>query len=89
MISDDHYVFADDDGANFVHATHADAVRAQALEIEQTERDQSNKIAAGTSLRDPFHFTDYLRRRHDDPAYTLATHLASHGQALENSQASV
>ena len=89
MISDDHYVFADDDGAIFVHATHADAVRAQALEIEQPNATSRTRSPQGPRCANPFHFTDYLRRRHDDPACTLATHLASHGQALENPRASV
>jgi hypothetical protein len=62
-----HYVFADDDGAIFVHSSQADAVCAQALEIERIEREQSHRIAEGTSLREQFDFTGYLRRRHDDP----------------------
>jgi 4-hydroxy-4-methyl-2-oxoglutarate aldolase len=89
VISEDHHVFADDDGAVFVHSSKVDAVCAKALEIEETEREQSKSIGEGKSLRMQLNFAEYLRRRQDDPSYTLHVHLAAQGHALENPRASV
>ncbi len=89
VISKEHFVFADDDGAIFIHASKADAVLAKAQEIEETEREQSRGIAEGKTLRAQFDFAEYLRRREEDPAYTLHAHLAAQGRALENPRESV
>ncbi|MEU5156073.1 hypothetical protein [Glycomyces sp. NPDC021274] len=72
MVTEHHWVFADDDGVVFLHASHTDVVRTLDLEIELTERLQSQRIADGTTLREQFDFTTFLNRRGTDPTCALA-----------------
>ena len=82
-VSRDDVVFADDDGAVFAPATHAEALLKTAREIWQTERQQVAAIEAGTTLYDQLDFGAYLVRRANDPAYTFRQHLRARGGAIE------
>jgi 4-hydroxy-4-methyl-2-oxoglutarate aldolase len=76
-------IFADDDGALFVAAEHAEQVLVTAHHIWQTERDQARWIREGQTLRQQTAFDDYLARRATDPSYTFRQHLRRVGGAIE------
>jgi regulator of RNase E activity RraA len=76
-------IFADDDGAVFVTAQHAEQVLATARQIWQAERDQARRIREGKTLRQQTAFDDYLARRAADPSYTFRQHLRRTGGAIE------
>jgi 4-hydroxy-4-methyl-2-oxoglutarate aldolase len=83
LVSAGDTVFADDDGALFVAAQHAEQVLVTAHQIWQTERDQARRIAEGQTLREQTGFDDYLARRATDPSYTFRRHLRGIGGAIE------
>jgi 4-hydroxy-4-methyl-2-oxoglutarate aldolase len=83
LVSTGDIVFADDDGALFVAAEHAEQVLVTAHQIWQTERDQARGIREGKTLRDQTAFDDYLVQRATDPSYTFRRHLRRIGGAIE------
>ena len=83
VVTRDDVVFADDDGAVFVPATHVDEVLKVARGISEVEREQALKIRAGETLRKQTSFDDYLVRRAEDPAYSFRSHLRAVGGAIE------
>ncbi|MEU7435496.1 RraA family protein [Streptomyces sioyaensis] len=83
LVTGDDLAFADEDGALFLAAAHADEVLATAHQIRQTEREQARRIRAGRPLRRQTAFDDYLAQRSADPAYTFRRHLRSIGGAIE------
>ena len=83
LVSAGDTVFADDDGALFVAAEHAEQVLVTAHQIWQTERDQARWIREGQTLREQTGFDDYLARRATDPSYTFRRHLRGIGGAIE------
>jgi 4-hydroxy-4-methyl-2-oxoglutarate aldolase len=68
-------VFADDDGAVFVLAQHADDLLSDAHDIWQWERHQAEAIKSGHSLCEQLEFGRYLEKRVTDPSYTFRQHL--------------
>ena len=82
LVSAGDTVFADDDGALFVAAEHAEQVLVTA---HQTGRraDQARWIREGQTLRQQTAFDDYLARRAADPSYTFRQHLRRIGGAIE------
>ena len=76
-------VVADDDGALFVAAEHAEQVLVTAHQIWQSERDQARRIREGHTLRQQTTFDDYLVRRAADPSYTFRRHLRRIGGTIE------
>jgi regulator of RNase E activity RraA len=82
-VSSQDVVFGDEDGALFVPASALDAVLAAAEAIRDTERAQAARIAAGDSLRNQVHFTEYLVARAANPALTFRDHLKAVGGAIE------
>ena len=83
LVSARDIIFADDDGALFVAAEHAEQVLVTAHQIWQTERDQARWIREGQTLREQTAFDDYLARRATDPSYTFRRHLRRIGGAIE------
>jgi regulator of RNase E activity RraA len=82
-VTTDDIVFADEDGALFVPASALDTVIRFAEAIRDTERAQAVRIAAGDSLRDQVHFSDYLAARGENPSLTFRDHLTAVGSAIE------
>ena len=82
-VGEEDVVFGDDDGVVFVARRDAASVVAAALDIHRVERAQADALRAGRSLREQFHFEQYLRRRAVDPAYTFRRHLQETGGAIE------
>ena len=83
VVTRDDVVFADDDGAVFVPATHVDEVLQAARAISEVEREQAGRIRSGETLRTQTAFDDYLARRAEDPAYSFRRHLRAVGGAIE------
>ena len=83
VVTPDDIVVADDDGVLFLAANEADEAFRIAAEIMATERDQAERLAAGTSLRGQLDFGQYLERRAEDPSYDFRRHLRESGGAIE------
>jgi regulator of RNase E activity RraA len=83
QVTKEHIVFADDDGCAFVGADKVDNVIATARMIWNTERNQADKIRAGTTLRQQLKFSEYLEKRSANPSYTFREHLRKIGGAIE------
>jgi len=73
----------DDDGVIFLPANRAHQVFTLAETIRDVERRQAERIRAGVSLRNQFHFDTYLARRRQSPSLTFRDHLRSVGGAIE------
>ena len=82
-VTEDDYVFADADGCVFIGADKVDNVLAAGRAIWNTERNQADKIKAGTTLRQQLKFAEYLKKRSANPAYTFRQHLREIGGAIE------
>jgi regulator of RNase E activity RraA len=83
QVSSGDIVFADDNGALFVAAEHADQVLATAHQIWQTERDQVRGLREGRTMRQQTAFDDFLTLRATDPSYTFRAHLRRVHGAVE------
>ena len=82
-ITNDDVVFADDDGVLFVEGSRMDETLEAARSIWDRERKQADAVRQGRTLREQFHFDDYLGKRNADPAYTFRKHLQAIGGAIE------
>ena len=76
-------VFADSDGAIFVAEEEVEEILSMANQIWQVERMQANAIQDGKSLRRQMEFSEYLKKRKEDPSYTFRKHLRKLGGAVE------
>jgi 4-hydroxy-4-methyl-2-oxoglutarate aldolase len=82
-VTADDCVFADDDGCVFIGADKIDNVFVAGRAIWNTERNQADKIRAGTTLRQQLKFAEYLKKRSVNTAYTFREHLREIGGAIE------
>ena len=76
-------VLADDDGVVVVAGGSLDRVTEQARRIADTERAQAADARAGTTLRQQLRFSEYLRRRGEEPGFEFREHLREIGGAVE------
>ncbi len=76
-------VVADDDGVLFLPLERADELFTIAEGIRDTERQQAQRIAAGSTLRDQVRFGEYLAARESNPALTFREHLRGVGGEIE------
>ncbi|EMF01321.1 RraA family protein [Streptomyces mobaraensis NBRC 13819 = DSM 40847] len=76
-------VLGDDDGVLFVPAARADELLTLAAAIRDTEREQSERMRSGVSLREQVSFDTYLARRRENPGLTFREHLRTVGGAIE------
>jgi 4-hydroxy-4-methyl-2-oxoglutarate aldolase len=83
QVSTGDVVFADDNGALFVAAEHAEQVLATAQQLWQTERDQVRLMGEGQTMRQQTSFDDFLTLRATDPSYTFRAHLRRVRGAVE------
>ena len=79
VITTDDVVIADDDGVIFVAAARLSTVIETARSIAAIERDQTDRMHGGISLRDRLEFSQYLAARRADQTYTLRKHLRGVG----------
>lgn len=77
------FVVGDADGILFLPADQLDRITTAAIEIRDRERRQARSARDGTNLRTQFQFTEYLRRRAEQPGYSFRDHLATIGAAIE------
>ncbi|HEY2103527.1 MAG TPA: RraA family protein [Chthoniobacterales bacterium] len=82
-VTNQHVVFADDDGCIFAAAEGVDRLLNTARTIWKTERRQAKRVRDGETLRDQLKFGEYLAKRSRDPAYTFREHLRGHLGAIE------
>jgi regulator of RNase E activity RraA len=76
-------VFADADGVLFVALDRVEEVLEAAAGIRRKEREQSERIRVGETLRVQTGFDEYLARRAADASYTFRAHLRAIGGAIE------
>lgn len=76
-------VLADDDGAVFLSADQVAGIAATARSIRDREVEQAARLERGSSLYAQFDYGEFLRRRAEDPSYTLRAHLQAVGRAIE------
>jgi regulator of RNase E activity RraA len=79
FVTSNDIVIADEDGVIFVPAVRLSQVLEGASSIAAIERDQTDRMHRGTSLRDQLAFSQYLALRREDPTYTLRKHLRGVG----------
>jgi regulator of RNase E activity RraA len=82
-VTDDDWVFGDDDGVLMLPADRVDEVVEAAAAIVATETAQADRMRAGRSLRAQLDFPGYRRRQAEDPTLSLRRHLAERGGAIE------
>ncbi len=79
----DDLVIADDDGVLFVPADRAGEVLDLADTIRDTEREQTDRIKLGVTLRAQLSFGQYLERRAQSESLSFRDHLRTIGGAIE------
>ena len=77
IVTTEHAVFADDDGAVFLRAAESGEVVRVAREIHGRERAQADRVRGGVTLAQQFQLRDYIEKRKSNPALTLREHLRS------------
>lgn len=82
-VTRDDYVFGDSDGVLFVPQSNVADVIATAAEVHVREARQAVRARNGTSLRQQFKFTEYLRKREADPNATFREHLRGLAAEIE------
>jgi 4-hydroxy-4-methyl-2-oxoglutarate aldolase len=76
-------VAADRNGVVFLSGDELDRIAGVAETIRDTESEQIRRLQAGSTLREQFDFTAYLRDRERNPARTFRQHLREREQAVE------
>ena len=76
-------VAADPNGVVFLPSDEIDRIAQAAASIRDTERQQIERLQAGTTLREQFDFEAYLRARERDPDRTFRQHLRERASAIE------
>lgn len=82
-VTSEDIVVCDPDGVIFLPAASLQQVVSAASSIRETERDQAEKMRAGTSLRRQTDFGEYLSQRAADPTLGFREHLRRRGGAIE------
>ena len=77
------YVACDDDGVIFLPGDRLSDITTAAARIAADERSQSERMRAGTSLREQTRFADYLALREAQPSLTFREHLKRVAGAIE------
>lgn len=83
IVTTDDHVFADDDGALFVHQSVLPDVLQTARAIRDTERRQAELVRRGTNLHQQFQWDAFAQRSRERADYTFREHLRAIGRAIE------
>jgi 4-hydroxy-4-methyl-2-oxoglutarate aldolase len=82
-VTNDDYVFADDDGITFVHKQYLETVLDTAVTIAVKERKQADLIEQGTTLYKQFAFDKFLEAKKINPGLSFRVYLRKIGGAIE------
>lgn len=82
FVTSNDVVIADEDGVIFVPAVRLSEALQVASSMAAIERDQTDRMHRGTSLRDQLAFSQYLELRREDPTYTLRKHMRGVGAEI-------
>lgn len=82
-VTQEDFVFADDDGVVVVAAAELPRVIDAAKDIAAREGAQAARLMKGELLRSQFDLDQYVARRRSNPSYTFREHLKSFGGAIE------
>ena len=82
-ITNDDFVFADEDGITFVHKQYLNLAIETAVTIAGTERKQADLIEQGTNLYQQFAFDKFLEAKKINPGLTFRAYLRKIGGAIE------
>jgi 4-hydroxy-4-methyl-2-oxoglutarate aldolase len=77
------YVFADDDGVIVVATADLEQIVEAAREIAAREGAQAARLLKGELLRTQLDLKGYVEKRQSDPSYTFRDHLKTFGGAIE------
>jgi 4-hydroxy-4-methyl-2-oxoglutarate aldolase len=69
------FVIGDDDGVIFLPLDHVEKIAGAATAIRDSEKQQSEDMRRGISLRERTHFSEYLVGRAQQPSLTFEQHL--------------
>ena len=83
LVSPGHFIIADQDGLIAVDSADWPGIRDEAEAIRAREAEQARLVESGQSLRQQFHFDDFLHRRARDETYSFRAHLRSVGGEIE------
>lgn len=76
-------VFLDADGVLFVSEKHIESVFETARQICTVESKQAQLVREGQNLHSQLLFDDFLKKREEQPAYTLRQHLRALAKSIE------
>jgi regulator of RNase E activity RraA len=82
-VSQEDFVFADDDGVVFVSAADLERAVDAAYDIAFREGAQAARLLRGEPLRTQLNLEAYVARRKAEPSHTFRDHLKSFGGAIE------
>lgn len=83
LVTERDTVFADDDGVLFVETSQLNSVLDVAATIRTTEIKQAAASQEGKTLREQFHFHEFLKKRQTSKTYTFRDHLRMLSKSIE------
>jgi len=83
IVTNDDYVFADEDGVTFVHQQYLKTILDTATELSEKERKQADQIKQGKNLYQQFEFDKFLDLKKIDPGHSFRAYLKNIGGAIE------
>lgn len=82
-VTQEDYVFADDDGVVVVAIADLERIVETARDIATREGAQAARLLKGELLRAQLDLKGYVEKRNADPSYTFRDHLKTFGGAIE------
>jgi regulator of RNase E activity RraA len=82
-VTNDDYVFADEDGIAFVHKQYLKAVIESAVILSGKERKQADLVEKGTILYKQFAYDNFLEAKKINPGLSFRVYLRSIDAAIE------
>lgn len=83
ILTSEYTSFVDVDGVVFVETQYVDKIKSVALAIREREMRQADSVLKGITLRQQFHFDEFLENREGDSSYTFRQHLRGVMSSIE------